>query len=202
MNGARERNGEKKIDEIWLYGRILQKNSLIQEQVVPDTRESHRHFWLTHHNQNLNHEKWEEATVRLGISRLPVNDEEKEKEGHVVFKIDGKDTRKNVIFFDETAIFLDASESSAGRRGSKTSHMAIPNVGKAGSKSSDKFTLLTAVNANYELLPFLTIIPSKAKPGNRKINPGMLMGYQQLKGKYGCVTPQTHSCTFASTEKG
>ena len=91
----------------------------------------------------------------------------------------------------------------AGRPSSKTSHKAIiPNVGQAGSKSSDKFTLLTIVNANYELLPFLTIVPSKAKEGNRKINPGMLMGYQQLKGKYGCFTPQTHSCTFASTEKG
>ena len=89
----------------------------------------------------------------------------------------------------------------AGRPSSKTSHKAIPNVGQAGSKSSDKFTLLTIVNANYELHPFLTIVPSKAKEGNRKINPGMLMGYQQLKGKYGCFIPQTHSCTFASTEK-
>ena len=151
----------------------------------------------------MNHKKFEEATVRLGISRPPVNDEEKEREGHVVFEIDGKDTRKNVIFFDETAIFLDASESSAGKKGSKTSNPNIPNVGNAESKSSYKFTLLTAVNANYELLPFLTIVPSKAKPGNRKLNPGMLMGYQQLiKGKYGCFTPQTHSCTFASTEKG
>ena len=30
----------------------------------------------------------------------------------------------------------------------------------------------------------------------------MVMGYQQLQGKYGCLQPQTHSCTFASTEKG
>ena len=185
-----------------MYKRILHANSLKQEQTVPDTRESYRHLWLTFRNQNLNHERWEEATVRLGIARPPVNDEEKEKEGNVVFEIDGEDTRKNVIFFDETAIFLDASESSAGRNPSKTSNPLLPNVGKAGSKSSDKFTLLTIVNANYELLPFLTIIPSKAKPGNRKINPGMLMGYQQIKGKYGCKTPQTHSCTFASTEKG
>ena len=107
-----------------------------------------------------------------------------------------------MIFFDEKAIFLDASECGAGREASKSSNPNIPNVGKAGSKSSDKFTLLTAVNANCELLPFLTIIPSKAKPGNRKINPGMVIGYQQLQGKYGCLQPQTHSCAFASTEKG
>ena len=119
-----------------------------------------------------------------------------------MFEIDGEDTKKNVIFFDETAIFLDASESSAGRKASKTSHNTIPNVGKAGSKSADKFTLLTVVNADYELLPFLTIVPSAAKEGKRKINPGTLLGYQQLKGKYGCLTPQTYSCTFASTKKG
>ena len=202
VNEHRKRKGEKEVDCVHLYKRILHANSLKQEQTVPDTRESYRHLWLTFRNQNLNHEKWEEATVRLGIARPPVNDEEKEKEGNVVFEIDGEDTRKNVIFFDETAIFLDASESSAGRNPSKTSNPLLPNVGKAGSKSSDKFTLLTIVNANCELLPFLTIVPSKAKEGNRKIHPGMLAGYQQLEGKYGCLTPQTHSCTFASTEKG
>ena len=202
VNEHRKRNNEKELDIIHLYTRILHSNSLKQAQVVPDTRESSRHFWLTHRNQTMNHKKFEEATVRLGISRPPVNDEEKEREGHVVFEIDGEDTRKNVIFFDETAIFLDASESSAGRQGSKTVNPNIPNVGNAGSKSSEKFTLLTAVNANCELLPFLTIIPSKAKPGKRKVNPGMVMGYQQLRGKYGCLQPQTHSCTFASTEKG
>ena len=88
VNGLREQNGEKKMNEISLYGRILKANSLIQDQAVPDTREANRHQWLTFHNHDRNHQRFEEATVDLGIARPPVNDEEKEREGNVVFEID------------------------------------------------------------------------------------------------------------------
>ena len=40
VNEHRKRNNEKEIDTIHLYTRILHSNSLKQEQVVPDTRES------------------------------------------------------------------------------------------------------------------------------------------------------------------
>ena len=86
------------MNKIWLYGRILQTNSLSQSQVIEGTRESNHNFWLTHQNQKRNHKKFEDATVSLGISLPPVIDEENEREGNVVFEIDGEDTKKCDIF--------------------------------------------------------------------------------------------------------
>ena len=202
VNEKRRCDGESDLNEVHLYRRIEKANSSTQDMIVLEVRESHRHFWLMYHNQKRNHINWEKANVCLGIAHLLIDDKENKREGNIIFERNGEDTKNNVLFFDETATYLDASESAAGRKASFASDNNIPNVGKAGSKSSDKFTLLVAVNGVGELLPFMTIIPSSAKEEDWKLNLDTILGYKQLEGKYGCLMKQTHSCTFASRPKG
>ena len=70
--------------------------------------------------------------MRLGIARLPTDESERLKKGHLVF-LEGQEQR--YIQFDDMAMFLDGSTPTAGRKATTPAFGELPDTETSISKS-------------------------------------------------------------------
>ena len=161
---------------------------------VSTARESYRVLWLTYEQLLRNYMRWEEVLCELGFARLPIDDDEKQREGYVVFHKEPKNQIERICNVDEICIYLDGKvEKGAGRNPSTPSCDDIPEIGQGTHKSSLKVTVQFGVIGN-QFIPGYVIVSSCAAEGNAKLDAKMFPAFQEVYGQFGCQ--RTHPWLF------
>jgi hypothetical protein len=99
---------------------------------------------------------FEDTCVKLGFARLPVNKEEREREGHIVF-FEGQLAR--ILGYDKVNLSFDGSERGKGGHPACThTNRDLPEAGKPAPKSGMSMSLMVGSTFKGEaLLPYLII---------------------------------------------
>ena len=200
VNTKMREDSANQVDPMHLYRRIQQHNSLEQDMSGLQPREKRRVLWLTYQNQEKNYEKWEEVALENDWARLPVNDEEKEQEGHVIFY---EEQLGNIINYDEMKFSLcGKAQQRSGRPAMAPLNNNLPKAGFSDDKSSKDCTICVAFNFKDEVLPLLFILPSTAKPENQRVKYSFFKGMHQHKGVFGMDREHYADPEVAFSKKG
>jgi hypothetical protein len=196
INEKRKSEGLDEIDEVHIYReRIQQINAAKQTVGVVDERDAIRVKWTTAANERRHYERWEEACVRLGFARMPIDEHEKQEKGYVVF-YDGQEHR--IANFDEMKLALDGTDENAGGRPSATPITNIVNEsGKPAQKTAKSLTLMLGIIGN-EPTPPLAIHSSQSG----YIAPQNIASFHEIEAQYGLSTRRHFLPSFASSPKG
>jgi hypothetical protein len=196
INEKRKSEGLAEIDEVHIYReRIQQMNAAKQTVGVVDERDASRVKWTTASNQRRHYERWEEACVRLGFARMPIDEHEKQEKGYVVF-YDGQEHR--IANFDEMKLALDGTDENAGGRPSATPMTnTINESGKPAQKTAKSLTLMLGIIGD-EPTPPLAIHLSQSG----YIAPQNIASFHEIEAQYGLSTRRHFLPSFASSPKG
>ena len=183
-------NEENEIDDISFYRRIEKENASLCTIGTSDKRELLRLLWLTFEQQKMHYVNWEHHLIDLGFGHAPLDDEQREAEGNVVFY---NDQKRRLIHIDEMGFSLDGSKNGVGGRpGTFSTNCDFADAGQPTSKSSKKVSLLVAANYAGEALPLLIVFPSTAKHPQYKME--MLLNLHQIEGLWGYKEKRRFSC--------
>jgi hypothetical protein len=199
LNGKRSAEGLEDMDDYGLWRRIQKDNARLQNMSQTDLREVRRVQWMVHETQKKHFVNWETFCVEYGFAAPAELGVDKRKHGHIVFHDPSR-----IIQCDEYAFALNGSDEKSGGRPpmlpSATSIQHDP--GQSTNKTSEKCSVLQAVNFADEAFPPFFIFPTKAKQENVKIDPRQVRSFQQVFGQYGLEQPVWWDSYVAKTSSG
>lgn len=199
VNEGLEKRGVEPVNGRTLNNWIQQRNSDLQNVTIVDTRQAIRVKWLTYRNQKMNHEKFEEWVVELGMARWPADEEERQQEGFVVF--DDPNQMARIIIYDEMPFHLDGvDQERGGRPGQVHTNPDLPEAGEPGQNSGTTMTVMIGGNMADEAFPLYFMIPSKAK--NPKVLLEHLRTLPQVRAQYGYPVPKYFDTGWTFNKKG
>jgi hypothetical protein len=173
-------------------------HSQLQDVTKVDEREARRVNWLTFKAQEQSHEQFEKAVVALGFARMPKDDEEREREGYVIFH-EGQLHR--IVVYDEYSLSSDGSDQGRGGRPAVThSNPALPEAGKPTAKSGKVITVMQGTTLGGEALPPYIMDKSSAKVPKASLS--FIASMPQIKGRFGFQEDRYFDVPFTMNEKG
>lgn len=202
VNAKLKADGSNELDEVPLYEQIQRINSRRQDIEQLDPRQALRVQWMTSRTLTKYFINWEKEMVKLGFARMPLNEREKAEKGHVVF-YDGQ--LRRYVNVDEMRLDLSggASKDSIGGRPAMvpTDRSQTGRTGIPSEHSSQSVTLLMGIVGD-EAMPYLCIIPTAAKPENRRLHARNYAGFRYVTGQFGHETQQYFLPEMAASPKG
>ena len=182
VDEKRNAEGLDGIHGVTFFERIQKKNSTSCELAsTADKRELLRTLWLTFDQQEKHYKNWENFVVEKGFARLPFDNDEREREGYVVFY---SEQLSRITHIDEMGFSFDGSKNGVGGRPEATfDNPEITSGGLPIQKSSLKVSILFGSTYDHQILPPLIVIPTRAK--NPSISVSILQRLHQIQGKFG-----------------
>jgi hypothetical protein len=182
VSGKRGAEELDEVDDMALWKRIQKDNARLQSMSESDLRELRRVQWMVHETQKKHFLNWEKFCVDFGFAREAESEEERSLLGQIVFHDPSR-----IIQADEYAFALNGQDEKSGGRPPMvpSAEDLKHNPGQSSNKTSEKCSILQAINFGNEALPPFIIFPTKAKQENVQINPHTLRSFHQIKGQYG-----------------
>jgi hypothetical protein len=198
INTHRSSQGLEPLNNVKQFLHIEKHNSSRQGVIVVDPREALRVKWLTYLSQKKNHERWEETCVELGFAKLPVDEEEEARHGHIVFP---EEQFARLLQFDEMKLSMNGCNQEIGGRPSCShTNPELPEAGKSAQKSSKRMTVMAGINFAREALPLYFLIPTDAK--EPQVKREFLLALPQVEGQYGFEGRRVVNCGWTFNKKG
>ena len=181
VNTMRKEAGTLELSDVALFRHVQKALDTKCVLNITDKRELLRLIWLTYEQQQKHYINWEMHLIMLEFGREPIDENERLREGNVVFY---ENALRRMIHIDEMGFHFDGSKNGIGGRVSLTySDPNLPDPGEAIAKSSDKVSVLFGATYDGQAIPPMFVFPNKAK--NPKLKLIMLQLLHQIEGHFG-----------------